>query len=694
MAQISIVDSGSDIIVTESGISQSYPKQTVRTRKDAANTLLLLLHGERPIKIIKNKADVTNITSTNLADLQTKIINVLDTTPPVSEGGTGGITTETDPTVPVHVKSISQENITAWNGTAATAHTHANKAALDAITGVNTGDQDLSVLVPKNNASLTGLTTVQTLKITGGTPGVGKILTSDADGDATWVAPAAGATIDAVPTDGSTNAVSSNGTFDALALKAPLDSPNFTGPVTLPTTTNIGSVTGEELANLDGVTAPLQGQIDSKAPLDSPNITGVAVLPATTSIGSVSAAEIAHLDGVTSPIQTQLGSKLNSTTAAATYQTLANLSADLTPSATKYPSVDAVNNALSGKASATDFANYVDLTTDQANIAGVKSFTTNLRATTTATIANTATFNVFNTANETTASEALRMYWTGNVAYIQTVQTGATLRALTIGVNTAANININNTGGASGYFTFSRNTNVVGTLVNIGKSSTFTHSSGVTSVLGVLNTINQTGTAGYNGIYVSIFEQAVGTGAKNLLDLGTNTADNNGGTHTSKFSVSNTGAMNTVDTAVFKATWANYQASFGSTAQAGRIGFARASDGAISTRMGYTSATENSAFDISNTSGGGSFNVTMNAGTSLKVLFNGNTIIQTGGTFTDSGDKFQVTGTSRLSGKVTVVASDLEFTTTATGAILIDRSTGLKRRIIVSNGVINTEAVA
>ena len=41
--------------------------------------------------------------------------------------------------------------------------------------------------------------------------------------------------IDAIPTDGSNNPVSSNGTFDALALKANLASPTFTGTPTAPT---------------------------------------------------------------------------------------------------------------------------------------------------------------------------------------------------------------------------------------------------------------------------------------------------------------------------------------------------------------------------------------------------------------------------------------------------------------------------
>lgn len=45
-------------------------------------------------------------------------------------------------------------------------------------------------------------------------------------------------TIDSVPTNGSTNAVSSDGVFDALALKAPLASPTFTGTPAAPTPAN------------------------------------------------------------------------------------------------------------------------------------------------------------------------------------------------------------------------------------------------------------------------------------------------------------------------------------------------------------------------------------------------------------------------------------------------------------------------
>lgn len=57
------------------------------------------------------------------------------------------------------------------------------------------------------------------IKISSGTPGASKVLTSDGSGNATWQAAPGGGTIDAIPTNGSTNAVQSDGVFDALALK-------------------------------------------------------------------------------------------------------------------------------------------------------------------------------------------------------------------------------------------------------------------------------------------------------------------------------------------------------------------------------------------------------------------------------------------------------------------------------------------
>ena len=101
--------------------------------------------------------------------------------------------------------------------------------------------------------------------------------------------------------------------------KASLESPTFTGTVTLPSTTSIGDVSATELGYINGVTSDIQTQIDGKlatstasstyAPLSAPTFTGTVTLPSTTSIGNVTSTEIAYLDGVTSAIQTQLDAK-------------------------------------------------------------------------------------------------------------------------------------------------------------------------------------------------------------------------------------------------------------------------------------------------------------------------------------------------------------------------------------------------
>ena len=91
---------------------------------------------------------------------------------------------------------------------------------------------------------------------------------------------------------------------------AKLSGPTFTGTVTLPSTTSIGTITSAELAYVDGVTSSIQTQINTKSPSVSPTFTGNVVLPSTTSIGNVGSTEISYLDGVTSSIQTQINTKL------------------------------------------------------------------------------------------------------------------------------------------------------------------------------------------------------------------------------------------------------------------------------------------------------------------------------------------------------------------------------------------------
>lgn len=61
--------------------------------------------------------------------------------------------------------------------------------------------------------------------------------------------------------------------------RAPLASPTFTGTVTLPSGTSIGSVTSTEIGYLSGVTSAIQTQLGTKAPLASPALTGTPTVP-------------------------------------------------------------------------------------------------------------------------------------------------------------------------------------------------------------------------------------------------------------------------------------------------------------------------------------------------------------------------------------------------------------------------------
>jgi hypothetical protein len=72
------------------------------------------------------------------------------------------------------------------------------------------------------------------------------------------------------------------------------------------------------------------------APKASPTFTGIVTLPSDTAIGTVSATEIGYLDGVTSSVQTQLNAKLSTTTAASTYAPLLQTTSTPTFSSNSY----------------------------------------------------------------------------------------------------------------------------------------------------------------------------------------------------------------------------------------------------------------------------------------------------------------------------------------------------------------------
>ncbi|AUS34590.1 hypothetical protein C1M55_28075 [Rhodococcus qingshengii] len=99
---------------------------------------------------------------------------------------------------------------------------------------------DVSGAAPTASPTFTGVVTTPAVKVTGGTPAVGSVLTSDASGNGTWTVPAAGAgdastsAKGVVQLAGDLGGTAAAPTVPGLAGKAPTASPTFTGTVTIP----------------------------------------------------------------------------------------------------------------------------------------------------------------------------------------------------------------------------------------------------------------------------------------------------------------------------------------------------------------------------------------------------------------------------------------------------------------------------
>lgn len=156
------------------------------------------------------------------------------------------------------------------------------------------------------------------------------------------------------------------------------------------------------------------------------------------------------------------------------------------------------------------------------------------------TLSSTSTgWTHYNTSDQTTNFERVRGHWNSNAYELITEQSGTGQpRALILGGG-GSYFSISNSG-SNGYYNFSRGSGISQSAIGLtGGISGF--AAGFANGISLTPTINQSGTAGYRGIFVSPFEQTTGSGSKLLLDLGTNSAANGGGTHTSRFSVSSIG---------------------------------------------------------------------------------------------------------------------------------------------------------
>lgn len=108
----------------------------------------------------------------------------------------------------------------------------------------------------------------------------------------------------------------------------------------------------------------------------------------------------------------------------------------------------------------------------------------------------------------------------------------------------------------------SNNFSSSGTSVGIGATATASNSTGLYNLVAGYTNVNQSGTAGYRSLWLPVFEQGLGSGIHYLIDAGTSTLANGGGTYTSKLTVDDNGNLKTTSSiGSSEITYANRPAS-------------------------------------------------------------------------------------------------------------------------------------
>lgn len=155
------------------------------------------------------------------------------------------------------------------------------------------------------------------------------------------------------------------------------------------------------------------------------------------------------------------------------------------------------------------------------------------------------TMAIYNTVDETTNYERLRIQALGTNGYNFTVQAGGTGSQRDM-VFTTQNSGIRITGGVvTGAVNVSRNLSG-GNAANFGVLGTHSATTGFTNGLAIYNTVSTTSTGGYNGLIVSPAFTSMGSGTHYLLNLGVNGSANGGGPHRVKFAIDTSGRVTSV----------------------------------------------------------------------------------------------------------------------------------------------------
>lgn len=175
------------------------------------------------------------------------------------------------------------------------------------------------------------------------------------------------------------------------------------------------------------------------------------------------------------------------------------------------------------------------------SIAGLTTLgSSSIAPTHTVTIPSVGTgFAHYNTVDQVTNYERVLGSWISNVYTIATGIGGTgTARALRLN----AGVGSLTIGGTSslGLMNFGASASTAN-ISWVGVSGTMSATTGTQNGLSLFQTVNQSSTAGYRMVWISPFEQSLGSNPKYLIDAGTNSAASGGGTHTSRFTVDNAG---------------------------------------------------------------------------------------------------------------------------------------------------------
>lgn len=229
----------------------------------------------------------------------------------------------------------------------------------------------------------------------------------------------------------------------------------------------------------------------------------------------------------------------------------------------------------------------------------------------TLTLGSTSTgIAAYNTVDQTTNYERVREYWNSNTFTITSENGGSgTIRPIAFSINSAT-VTIQNAATATGNGGVLLVDRSGGHTASFGIQGGMTSSSGTQFGAIISNQVSQTSTASYEGLRISPLVSTTGSGPVYLINAGTNSGVNNGGTHTTKFSVDNNGSIYTL----------------GSIGSVGRIGANVASTSSVGASLHLGT---NTVFSTSGTFSTSGFGIRQDANTYTSTSSSG-TIALTG----------------------------------------------------------------